>query len=412
MSPQLEVALIAAAASAAVGVVGAVALTWWPHRSVRGVLLSAGLIGVLAVLAGMIGTAQAMFLSGHDFGVVLLVSAVAGPVGLAVALLLGRQVVSDVAVLRAAARALPEEEPADGSVLPEAAAVPGASSEPAARGSAAPGPRAGGPWWWRRGRARGRPVVAELAEVGVELAAGRARLAESRRNERASEASRRELIAWVSHDLRTPLAGLRAMAEALEDGMVPDPGRYHHQIRLEVDRLARMVDDLFELSRIQSGALTLSLRRIEVDRLVTDVLDSARPVAASLGVRIGSELAPATLDADPAGLSRMLANLVLNAIRHTPSDGTVDVVAATEREDVVLTVTDRCGGLPEGQLDRVFEAGWRAENARTPRPGGGAGLGLAIARGIVEAHHGRILVENVDGGCRFVVRVPRLQPAV
>lgn len=376
MTPTVQVVLIAAAASAAVGLVGAGAAIWWPRRSVRGVLLAAGLVGVLAVLAGVLGTAQAMFLSAHDFGVVLIVSAVAGPVGLMIALLLSRQVISDVALLRSAARA-----------------DPGAGR-----------PRSRPP-------DRLRPVIVELAEVDDELQRTGRRLAQARRHEQALEISRRELIAWVSHDLRTPLAGLRAMAEALEDDIVDDPGRYHRQIRVEVDRLARMVDDLFELSRIQSGALTLSLRTVNVRDLVTDVLDGARPVATSLGVRIGAHVDASTLDADPGGLSRVLANLVINAIRHTPSDGAVEVAAKPDREDVVLTVTDRCGGLPEAHLDRVFDTGWRAENARTPQPDGGAGLGLAIARGIVEAHHGRIEVENVEGGCRFVVRLPRLQPA-
>jgi signal transduction histidine kinase len=389
VSPTVQVVLIAAAASGAVGLVGAAAASWWPRRSVRGVLLAAGLVGVLAVLAGVLGTAQAMFLSAHDFGVVLIVSAVAGPVGLTIALLLSRQVISDVAVLRSAARAV--------SVDPG-----GARDARADRGAGEPGSRQPD---------RRRPVMVELAEVDDELLRTGRRLAQARRHEQALEASRRELIAWVSHDLRTPLAGLRAMAEALEDAIVDDPGRYHRQIRVEVDRLARMVDDLFELSRIQSGALTLSLRTVDVHDLVTDVLDGARPVATSRGVRIGAHVDASTLDADPGGLSRVLANLVINAIRHTPSDGAVEVAATPDREDVVLTVTDRCGGLPAAHLDRVFDTGWRAENARTPQPDGGAGLGLAIARGIVEAHHGRIDVENVEGGCRFVVRLPRLQPA-
>ncbi len=384
VSPGVQVALIAAGTSAAVGLAGAAVLTWWPRRSVRAALLGVSLVGVLAVLAGVVGTAQAMFLSVHDFGVVLTVSAVAGPVGLAVALMLGRQVVSDVMLLRAAARTIS----ADGGIT-DVQAGPG-----------------------RRSGRRIRPRMAELAEVDRELLRTGRRLAEGRQREQALEASRRDLIAWVSHDLRTPLAGLRAMAEALEDGMADDPARYHGQIRREVDRLARMVDDLFELSRIQSGALTLSLQTVDLRDLVSDVLSGAQPVATSVGVRIGSRVQPATLDADPGGLSRVLANLVVNAIRHTPSDGSVEITAAEDRQGVVLSVTDRCGGLPPADLDRVFEAGWRAETARTPAPDGGAGLGLAIARGIVEAHHGQIRVQNVDGGCRFEVRLPRLQPAV
>jgi signal transduction histidine kinase len=376
ISPTVQVILIAAGCSAAVGVAGIATVRWWPRRSVRGALLGAGLVGVLAVIGGVVGTAQAMFLSGHDFTVVLIVCAVAGPVGVTVALVLHRQVVSDVQVLRSAARSFSPDAHPDAHPVSD----------------------------------RRRPQMAELAEVERELVRTASGLAQARRRERALETSRRELVAWVSHDLRTPLAGLRAMAEALEDGVADDPARYHRQMRSEVDRLARMVDDLFELSRIQSGALTLTLRRVDLQALVADVVSGTQPVALSLGVRLGARVAGATVDADPAGLGRVLTNLVVNAIRHTPSDGTVEVVAAQDHKDVVLSVTDCCGGLAQDDLAKVFEAGWRSEAARTPRPHGGAGLGLAIARGIVEAHHGQIRVHNIAGGCRFEVRLPRLQP--
>jgi len=243
----------------------------------------------------------------------------------------------------------------------------------------------------------------------IEQAAVRVVLERDRRAE--AERARSELIAGVSHDLRTPLAGLRAMAEALEDGVATDPARYHRQIRREVDRLSGMVDDLFELSRIQSGALTLSLDRVDVRDLVTEVVSGSQAMAEAGGVRLGAQVSPASVHADASGLGRVLSNLVVNAIRHTPSDGAVEVVAAEDGADVVLTVTDRCGGLAEDDLERVFEPGWRGTAARTPAPHGGAGLGLSIARGIVEAHRGRIQVTNTTGGCRFEVRLPRLERA-
>jgi signal transduction histidine kinase len=377
MSPLLQVALIALAWSGAVGVGGALVTRLAGGRSVRGSLVAVALVGLLAVVAGVIGTARAMFLSGHDLGVAILVSLVAGAVGLGVALVLSRWVMVDVRILQDAATAIGPGGLGPDDTLP-------------------------------------RPRMAELRRVRDELARAAARLAEARARERALEASRRELVSWVSHDLRTPLAGLRAMAEALEDDVAEDPGRYHRQIRREVDRLSRMVDDLFELSRIQSGALTLSLRQVQVGELVSDVLSGARPVAEARGVRLDARVAPALVDADAAGLGRVLANLVVNAIRHTPSDGTVEVQAAPEGTDVVLAVTDRCGGIGDQELERVFEAGWRGSAARTPQSdaesdagvGAGAGLGLAIARGIVEAHHGRIRVTNTAGGCRFEVRLP------
>jgi signal transduction histidine kinase len=200
------------------------------------------------------------------------------------------------------------------------------------------------------------------------------------------------------------------MAEALEDGLADDPSRYHRQIRREVDRLAGMVDDLFELSRIEAGTLRLSFDTLDVRELVDDVLAGSRPTAERCGVHLGVDLEggerPALVRGDTGGLTRVLANLVVNAVRHTPADGTVRVTGRAEASAYVLGVGDGCGGLTREELDRVFDAGWRGTPARTPKPDEGAGLGLAIARGIVEAHGGRILARNTDVGCLFEVHLP------
>src|SRR5690606_10833027 len=147
--------------------------------------------------------------------------------------------------------------------------------------------------------------------------------------ERALERSRRDLVAWVSHDLRTPLAGLRAMAEALEDGVAEDPGRYHKQMRVEVDRLTRMVDDLFELSRIHADALQLSFSQVSLPDLVSDTLAGADALAKAKGIKLFGRAGnvPAWVRADQRELSRVMSNLVANAIQHTPDDGTVVVEA-------------------------------------------------------------------------------------
>jgi signal transduction histidine kinase len=369
----LEVLAIALACAGTVAAVGLVAVRLAGRRSLRAALVSVALVSVLSVVTGVVGTARAMFISSHDLGVVLPVSVVAGAVGLLAALSLAAAVVRDVERVRAAARALGEGDVSTA----------------------------------------GDVGIRELAEIDSELAAAGERLSEASRRERALESSRRELVAWVSHDLRTPLAGLRAMAEALEDGVAPDVGRYHAQIRREVDRLAGMVDDLFELSRIQSGALSLSVGTVDVRELVDDVVAGSRPMAEAGGVVLGARFAmdaesgAAQVRGDAPELGRVLANLVVNAIRHTPSDGTVEVSARAEGSECVLEVSDACGGLGEEALHRVFEAGWRGTTARTPGPDGGAGLGLAIARGIVEAHAGAIDVVNTDVGCRFRVRLPR-----
>ena len=253
-------------------------------------------------------------------------------------------------------------------------------------------------------------LPAELAGLSEGLSAAHERLAQARSRERALEASRRELVAWVSHDLRTPLAGLRAMAEALEDQVVVDPrtvSAYHTQIRREVDRLSLMIDDLFELSRIHAGALRLNRRPVALEDMVAEVLASAEPVARAKGVRLaGSAVRGMPIYVDAAEFGRALRNLVINAVRHTPSDGTVEVLGDVQQGMARFSVADACGGIPPQDLPRVFDVAFRGEAARTPGPQEGAGLGLSIARGIVEAHAGQIAVRNAGPGCQFLIRLP------
>jgi len=257
------------------------------------------------------------------------------------------------------------------------------------------------------------------ATFGRRLAAASVWAAQARERERQLEASRRDLVAWVSHDLRTPLAGLRAMAEALEDNVVDDRrtvAEYHRRIRIESDRMAYLVDDLFELSRINAGALRLALSAVPLRDVVSDAIATTAPLAARRGVRILARESgwPVVTGGEPE-LSRVVANLLVNSVRYTPPDGTVMVDAGAERDEVWLAVTDTCGGIPELDLPRVFDVAFRGERARTPTPhdhgpGGtaaGGGLGLAIVRGLVEAHGGHVGVRNTDDGCRFEVRIPR-----
>ncbi|MEW2613926.1 HAMP domain-containing sensor histidine kinase [Streptomyces sp. NPDC047880] len=366
MSANLLIALYAFAGAAVTGLAGAGVLRLIRRRSLTVSLAVVAAVGVVAMLAGTLAVAWAMFLSAHDLTVVTTVVAMAAVVSLATALLLGRWVVARSRELAVAARSF-----GDGGNF---AAPDG-------------------------------PATAELAAVSRELAATSARLAESRERERALEASRRELVAWISHDLRTPLAGLRAMSEALEDGVAADPKRYLQQMRTEVERLNDMVGDLFELSRIHAGALALTPTRISLYDLVGDALAGVDPLAREYGVRLmGGRIEPVPVEVDGKEMSRVLGNLLVNAIRRTPADGTVAIAAERSPEGVVLSVTDACGGIPEEDLPRVFDTGWRGTHARTPPAG--AGLGLAIVRGIVEAHQGRTGVRNIPGGCRFEVMLP------
>jgi signal transduction histidine kinase len=258
-------------------------------------------------------------------------------------------------------------------------------------------------------------LPAELAGLSAGLTEAHDRLGKARAREQALEASRRELVAWVSHDLRTPLAGLRAMAEALEDQVVTDPrevSHYHSQIRRETDRLAAMIDDLFELSRIHAGTLRLSPRLVGLEDLVAEVVASAEPVARAKGIRLGgSAVRGMPVVIDTAEMGRAVRNLVTNAIRHTPYDGAIEVIGEIQAGMACVSVADECGGIPLGDLPRVFDVAFRGESARTPDPSGGAGLGLSIARGIVEAHSGQISVRNTGPGCQFIIKLPLARSA-
>jgi signal transduction histidine kinase len=165
-----------------------------------------------------------------------------------------------------------------------------------------------------------------------------------------------------------------------------------------------MVDDLFELSRITAGALKLTLYDVRLADVVSDVVAASRPVAALKGVQLRADARewPVVRGSDPE-LMRVVRNLVSNAIRHTPQGGTVAVQVDVDGPEAVVRVDDSCGGIPDDVLPQVFDVGFRGSSSRNPV---GAGLGLAIARGLVDAHHGRIGAHNHGPGCRFEVRLP------
>jgi len=368
----LRVAGIAAGAGVAAGALGSVLLVVFRRWSMYAQAAVVVLTTVGAVAAGAAIAADAMFLADHDLHQLFVILLAVGTAGVLVAMTLGRRVVQGSLSLREATRRIGQ-----GQALSQVE----------------------------------RPATAELASLAEELESMSRRLDEARQREQALDASRRELVAWVSHDLRTPLAGIRAMVEALEDGVVADPetvARYHRMLRMETDRLAQLVDDLFELSVIQAGALRLELERASLSDVVSDSLATASVMAQAKGVRLQGRIdgrAPEIVLSIP-GVSRVLRNLLENAIRLTPSDGTVSIESGVDGDRAYVSVSDECGGIPEREVTRLFDLAFRSELARTPREPGSAGLGLAIARGIVEAHHGEISVRNAGPGCRFTVRLP------
>ncbi|HVK43677.1 MAG TPA: HAMP domain-containing sensor histidine kinase [Micropruina sp.] len=368
--------LIVAISALAAGLVcGAAVLALRLSRAASLTVQLVVLVGatVLSVVAATLAIAFQMYISPHDLVVLIWVIGVAAVTSLPVAWILGRRLSRSSARLRRTAREI------GGGAVVAAAPVEGR----------------------------------ELSELAVELAETSRRLAQARDEVATLDRSRRELIAWISHDLRTPLSALRAMAESLEDGVATDPERYLRQMQAQVDTLDRMVDDLFELSKIQTGTLTLAREPVSLFDLVSDSVADLSPVAAARRVRLReSGTGDLTLWGDARELSRVIGNLLMNAIQHSPEGGEI-LIEAEARGDghVMLSVRDEGGGIPEEDLGRVFHPGWRGASARTPVVGvgtaSGAGLGLAIVQGIVEAHAGGVSVVNVPGGCRFDVVLPR-----
>jgi signal transduction histidine kinase len=225
---------------------------------------------------------------------------------------------------------------------------------------------------------------------------------------------RRNLIAWAGHDLRTPLASIRAIVEALADGVVDDPAtqdRYLRTAQREIQSLSLLIDDLFELAQIEAGGLRLELSPNSISDLISDTMESFSELAARRQVTLAGSAGPGVdpVFMDVQQIGRVLSNLVGNALRHTPPGGAVQVDARRAAGGVEVAVRDSGEGIDARDLPHIFERFYRGEKSRS-RATGGAGLGLAIAKGIVEAHGGRIGVksEQGQGACFFFVLPDRL----
>jgi signal transduction histidine kinase len=265
-----------------------------------------------------------------------------------------------------------------------------------------------------KGRFAARAVVAgndEMARLArtFNQMAGQLETAAKRQSE--LDMLRRNLIAWAGHDLRTPLASIRAIVEALADGVVEDPDtvhRYLNTAQREIRSLSLLIDDLFELAQIEAGGLHLELRPNSLSDLISDTIESFSELAARQEVALDASAEPGVdpVLMDARQIGRVLANLLGNALRHTPAGGTVQVQAARTGEHVLVKISDTGEGMGAEDLPHIFERFYRAEKSRS-RATGGAGLGLAIAKGIVEAHGGQIDVESATGqGTRFSFTLP------
>lgn len=244
-----------------------------------------------------------------------------------------------------------------------------------------------------------------------------------REQERAAEAARRELVAWVSHDLRTPLAGIRAMSEALRDAVVTEPEEvteFADRIDRETVRLSGMVDDLFEMSRIHSGSLRLEVETIDVREVADEVRAGLAQAAARVEVALELDAPhPVPAPVGVSALARILRNLVLNALAHTPAGGRIVISVRGEGDgdgtDAVIRVDDTGAGIAEADLDRIFDLAYRGTTHRSPANTdglpAGTGMGLAIARGLVDVHGGTVVAANLKPGARFEVRLPGVSAA-
>jgi signal transduction histidine kinase len=248
----------------------------------------------------------------------------------------------------------------------------------------------------------------QLAVAGDDEVARLARQVEAMVGRLArTEAARNDLVAAVSHDLRTPITSLRLLVEALDDGIVDEGDRraYLAKLRTHVGALAALIDDLFELSRLQAGDLRWSMERVRLPELVQETVEAMRrDDVARLVVDVPGDLEPAR--AAPEQIQRVLFNLIQNAIRHTPADGSVTVRAAIAAEGVQVEVADTGSGVADSDREHIFEAFFQGGGEGAARTNGSAGLGLAISRAIVEAHGGRIWLEPSVGGTSVRFTLP------
>jgi signal transduction histidine kinase len=344
---------------------------------VRAQMVGAGLLGSLLLVGMVIAGSGAMFISSHDLSILLTMLLFAAVLAVGFGLRAAAPLARRVERLRLGTARL-----AEGDL--------GAKVE-----------------------VEGHDELTALAEDFNRMAAA---LEQAKMREREADEARRDLVAAVSHDLRTPLASARALIEAVTDGIVDDPetrARYLASARGELAMLGRLIDDLFELARIDAGVLQLELEETSLRDLVSDTLSSFGPEAERRGVRLVGEIAPEVdpVHANPSKLQRVLYNLVSNALRHTPADGKVFLRAVTEEEAIRVEVADTGEGIAPEDLPRIFGRSFRGERSRSsPKIGddSGAGLGLAIARGLVEAHGGTISVESRLGeGSRFTFTLQR-----
>ena len=334
--------------------------------------LMAGIgLTILLVTLGVGAVALLMFISAHDAFIMALLLLYAGALTAYSLSVMSQAVLTDIAAVRDAVRAV-------GEGRRDVEIHTGANDE-----------------------------IAELGDAASRMAD---QLAERERERDTAEAARKSLIAAVSHDLRTPLTSLRLLADAIEDDLVDRETRrrYLEQMSVHIGSLSVLIEDLFELSRLEAGDIQWSVQQVALGELVEETVEAMRPHAREKRVMVqalvDTGIAPAR--ANPEKLQRVLFNLIQNAIRHTPADGSVTVAAETNADRVEIEVADTGTGIPPGDRDRAFEPFFRGGDGGA-RSGESTGLGLTICRAIVEAHGGQIWFADSPAGARVRFSLPR-----
>jgi signal transduction histidine kinase len=384
MTPPLvafQAMLVLLGATAAVSVlVGFLAyqfgwIRWSPRLSWT--MASSFVISSVLTFINVWWTARLMFLSEHDLTLAIILLVFAGGIAVAFGLFLSAAVTDKIVALSRGADAI-----AEGRLRTRVAVD-------------------------------GRDEVAALARSFNSMAG---QLEEAERKKRELDQLRRDLIAWVGHDLRTPLTAVRATIEALADGVVDDPetrSRYLRTAKREIGALSNLIDDLFDMAQLDTGGLKLERAPNAISDLMSDTIERFRPMAEEKNVVLSGLAAPGVdpVYIDVRQISRVLTNLVSNAVRYTPAGGRVTMHAYPSRAGVVVEVTDTGEGIRPEDMPHIFEQFFRGERSRS-RATGGSGLGLAIVKAIVEAHNGQIRVESTVGkGSRFVITLPQTAQA-
>lgn len=364
---------ITAVLSIAIGY-GAYRLNWLKYApSLRWVLLGSYVIASLLTFLNVWLTARLMFASEHDLLLATVLLLFAGGIAVALGSFFTSALIDRISRLESATRSIENGD------LSTRADIPG------------------------------KDEIAALADSFNKMAL---QLESADKKQKELETLRRDLVAWAGHDLRTPLSSIRLLVEALSDGVVTDPKEiqnYLSQAKKQVDILSLLVDDLFQISQLDSGGMPLTLEPASIRDLISDTLESFSSLAAQKGVKLcgSADDGVDPIIMDVLWMGRAINNLISNAIRYTPTNGEINIVAKSSGDNVTVSISDSGEGILPEDITHVFERFYRGDKSRS-RVSGGAGLGLAIAKGVVEAHKGEILVRSeLLKGTTFTITLPR-----